>query len=132
MTSLLSKTSQDGKREIKLCILGEANVGKTSLSFSLKNGRCTTTTCSTVGAAYLKVTSDEKYNINIWDTAGSERFHALMPMYIRGAEVCIGVFDITKKDTFLNLTKMKHKFDKEIEGCEDAIWIFVGKRVLID
>ena len=36
----------------------------------------------------------------IWDTAGQERYHSLAPMYYRGAQAAIVVYDITNADTF--------------------------------
>lgn len=37
----------------------------------------------------------------IWDTAGQERYHSLAPMYYRGAQAAIVVYDITNTDTFV-------------------------------
>jgi len=38
--------------------------------------------------------------LNIWDTAGQERYKALTPMYYRGANICIVVYDVTEKKSF--------------------------------
>ena len=40
----------------------------------------------------------------IWDTAGQERYRSLAPMYYRGAAAAIVVYDITKKESFNNVT----------------------------
>ena len=60
---------------------------------------------TTVGAAFLQSPvplddSDEKIQFGIWDTAGSERYKALAPMYYRGAEAAIVVFDMTSFESF--------------------------------
>ena len=57
---------------------------------------------TTVGAAFLQSPvplddSDDKIQFGIWDTAGSERYKALAPMYYRGAEAAIVVYDITNR-----------------------------------
>lgn len=39
---------------------------------------------------------DTTVKFEIWDTAGQERYHSLAPMYYRGAQAAIVVFDITK------------------------------------
>ena len=44
--------------------------------------------------------SDDKIQFGIWDTAGSERYKALAPMYYRGAEAAIVVYDITSFESF--------------------------------
>jgi Rab-like protein 2 len=41
----------------------------------------------------------------IWDTAGQESFNSLHPSYYFGADVCILVFDATRKITYTNLAK---------------------------
>ena len=38
--------------------------------------------------------------LDIWDTAGHERFRALAPIYYRNAEAAIIVYDVTSKDSF--------------------------------
>ncbi|GCB75935.1 hypothetical protein scyTo_0016492, partial [Scyliorhinus torazame] len=43
---------------------------------------------------------DTTVKFEIWDTAGQERYHSLAPMYYRGAQAAIVVFDITKQETF--------------------------------
>lgn len=49
-------------------------------------------------AAFLTQTvclDDTTVKFEIWDTAGQERYHSLAPMYYRGAQAAIVVFDIT-------------------------------------
>ncbi|CAO3632352.1 unnamed protein product [Cunninghamella echinulata] len=57
----------------------------------------------TVGAGFLTKTwrvDDRLVKINAWDTAGQERFHSLAPMYYRGAQAAIVMYDVTKEATF--------------------------------
>lgn len=52
----------------------------------------------TVSAAFLTQTvclDDTTVKFEIWDTAGQERYHSLAPMYYRGAQAAIVVYDIT-------------------------------------
>ena len=91
--------------ESKLVLLGDSNVGKTSLVLRFVKNQFNADPVSTVGAAFLQspVTDDsldEKIQFGIWDTAGSERYKALAPMYYRGAEVAIVVYDITSFKSF--------------------------------
>ena len=54
---------------------------------------------SLVPAAFLAQSvclDDTTVKFEIWDTAGQERYHSLAPMYYRGAQAAIVVFDITK------------------------------------
>ena len=54
-------------------------------------------------AAFLTQTvclNDTTVKFEIWDTAGQERYHSLAPMYYRGAQAAIVVYDITNADSF--------------------------------
>lgn len=54
-------------------------------------------------AAFLTQTvclDDVTVKFEIWDTAGQERYHSLAPMYYRGAQAAIVVYDVTNTDTF--------------------------------
>ena len=44
--------------------------------------------------------NNKLYKFQIWDTAGQERYYSLAPLYYRGAEAVILIYDITKNDTF--------------------------------
>merc|ERR1719373_858103 len=89
--------------QFKLVLLGEAAVGKSSLVLRFVKGHLQDYQESTIGAAFLTQTvclEDITVKFEIWDTAGQERYHSLAPMYYRGAQAAIGVYDITSPDTF--------------------------------
>jgi len=99
-----------GQKEIhiKLVLLGEAAVGKSSLVLRFVNDEYQENREPTIGAAFLtqKIMLDEKViKCEIWDTAGQERFASLAPMYYRNAQAAVVVYDITKPASFL---KAKH------------------------
>lgn len=57
----------------------------------------------TLLAAFLTQTvclDDTTVKFEIWDTAGQERYHSLAPMYYRGAQAAIVVYDITNQVRF--------------------------------
>ncbi|KAI9872956.1 MAG: hypothetical protein M1830_001031 [Pleopsidium flavum] len=93
---------------VKLVLLGEAAVGKSSLVLRFVNNDFQENKEPTIGAAFLT----QKCNLpsrtikfEIWDTAGQERFASLAPMYYRNAQSALVVYDLTKPTT---LTKAKH------------------------
>jgi small GTP-binding protein len=78
-------------------------VGKSSLVLRFVKGQFHEFQESTIGAAFLTQTvqiDDTTVKFEIWDTAGQERYHSLAPMYYRGAQAAIVVYDITNKETF--------------------------------
>lgn len=57
-----------------------------------------------IPAAFLTQTvclDDTTVKFEIWDTAGQERYHSLAPMYYRGAQAAIVVYDITNEVTLV-------------------------------
>ncbi|KAI9483114.1 MAG: ras family-domain-containing protein [Benjaminiella poitrasii] len=88
---------------IKLVILGESSVGKSSIVARYASDSFENNTDPTIGAAFLTKncsTGTQNIKLEIWDTAGQERFHALAPMYYRNASAAIVVFDVTKYRTY--------------------------------
>lgn len=89
--------------QFKLVLLGESAVGKSSLVLRFVKGQFHEYQESTIGAAFLTQTvclDDVTVKFEIWDTAGQERYHSLAPMYYRGAQAAIVVYDITNQDSF--------------------------------
>tara|TARA_B000000557_G_C20811995_1_gene460643 strand:- start:2483 stop:3088 length:606 start_codon:yes stop_codon:yes gene_type:complete len=90
-------------KSVKIVILGETSVGKSSMVLTLTNQKFSEFQESTIGAAFLtkKIERDNiTINFEIWDTAGQERYHSLAPMYYRGARCAIVVYDMTNYNSF--------------------------------
>jgi len=93
---------------VKLVLLGEAAVGKSSLVLRFVNNDFQENKEPTIGAAFLtqKISLPSRIiKFEIWDTAGQERFASLAPMYYRNAQAALVVYDLTKPTS---LTKAKH------------------------
>jgi len=89
--------------DAKLVLLGNSGVGKTSLVLRYVQGTYTPDQSSTIGASFMTKrmhVQDFKLKLQIWDTAGQERFRSMTPMYYRGANAAILVYDITADDSF--------------------------------
>jgi len=104
----MAQATRPGGQQAKICqfklvLLGESAVGKSSLVLRFVKGQFHEFQESTIGAAFLTQTvclDDTTVKFEIWDTAGQERYHSLAPMYYRGAQAAIVVYDITNADTF--------------------------------
>jgi Ras-related protein Rab-7A len=85
------------KKLLKVIILGDSGVGKTSLMNQYVNKKFTSQYKATIGADFLTkelMIEDKLVTMQIWDTAGQERFQSLGMAFYRGADACVLVYDI--------------------------------------
>lgn len=74
-------------REVKVVLLGDSGVGKSSIVLRFCSDIFKTTHESTLGAAFMARTIEVKginFKFQIWDTAGQEKYKSLTPLYYRG------------------------------------------------
>ncbi|KAK8893233.1 hypothetical protein M9Y10_021650 [Tritrichomonas musculus] len=92
----------------KIVFIGDSSVGKTSIINQYIYGSVTPDHQPTIGidffAKSLKI-DNKSIRLQIWDTAGQEKFHSMIPMYIRTSTVAVLVYDITSKASFESLDK---------------------------
>ena len=100
-------TSQKGK-EIKVILLGDTGVGKTSIINRYISNTFSNVLTATPGASFTSKTIflkdyNQSIKFEIWDTAGQEKYRALAKVFYKTAAVCILVYDITRKTSFEEL-----------------------------
>jgi Ras-related protein Rab-21 len=89
--------------EIKVCVIGDSDVGKSTLTKRYVDGISPDNITPTIGASYLQkrlMVDGVDMSLQIWDTAGQERFKSMTPMYYRAAQAAICVFDVTNEESF--------------------------------
>ena len=91
---------------IKLLIIGDSAVGKTSMLLKYTDNFFPESHLATIGVEFK--TKEIEYNgykieLQIWDTAGQERFKSITKSFFRNANGIIFVYDITQKNTFKNV-----------------------------
>ncbi|CAI7158343.1 CFC_collapsed_G0004500.mRNA.1.CDS.1 [Saccharomyces cerevisiae] len=93
----------DMEATIKVVLLGDSSVGKTSIVTRLKSGKFLAKHAATIGAAFITKTievpsndssTEKRIHMEIWDTAGQERYKSLVPMYYRDANIALIVFEL--------------------------------------
>ncbi|CAO3638601.1 unnamed protein product [Mucor hiemalis] len=116
-------------KKFKLVFLGEQSVGKTLLITRFMYDTFDNTYQATIGIDFLSKTmylDDRTIRLQLWDTAGQERFRSLIPSYIRDSSVCVVVYDITNRNSFLNTSKWID--DVRAERGTDVIIVLVGNK----
>ena len=113
-------------QEFKIVLLGESGVGKTSIiqrytKDKFENEKLPTK-CASFETKVVKIDeSEEKYiKLNIWDTAGQEKYRALTKIFYKEASAAILVYDITNKKSF---EEVKDYWYNQVKECsqEDTI-----------
>ena len=99
---------------LKLIILGDSGVGKTSLMNQYVNRKFSKQYKATIGADFLtkevKIDDENLVTMQIWDTAGQERFQSLGVAFYRGADCCVLVYDVNNERSFQNLENWREEF----------------------
>ena len=106
----------------KVILLGDSSVGKTSILSQYINKKFYEKTKSTIGADFIthEIEVDGKYlGLQLWDTAGSERFQAVQPIFFRGSDCCILVCDVTNRDSFEHLYEWKNHLLESLTTVEN-------------
>jgi len=124
---------------LKVIVVGDSGVGKTSLLNQYCYGKFDTATKPTVGCDFsLKAFNDyngKSIRLQLWDVAGQERFHSMSRLYVRGAFGCIIVSDIMNEDSLKSTLKWKAIVEENAEpldGRPIPILLLQNKKDLID
>ena len=104
----------------KVVLLGDSGVGKTCIISRYISGNFEKNLSSTNGASYCsKMVKFERLNKNllldIWDTAGQEKYKSLTKFFYKDASIVILVYDITRKESFDNLKE--YWYNQLQENC---------------
>lgn len=113
----------------KCIVVGDGAVGKTAATIRYATGTFADSYKMTIGVDFrVKIITLEgkKIKLQIWDTGGQERFANVRPLYYRGASGAIVMFDISSRDSFLNLPKW---FDEVVRYCGELPWIIVANKL---
>ena len=119
-----SSISENNDINLKILILGDSSVGKTSLLLQYADGYFPTVYVATIGVEYKIKTiniNGTNLNLQIWDTAGQERFRSITQNFMKGADGIIYVYDITNKQSFDNLRTWIRESEETTEGFKKII-----------
>ncbi|UJR23602.1 hypothetical protein I4U23_026591 [Adineta vaga] len=116
---------------LKILIIGESGVGKSSLLLRFTDDRFDQEMSATIGVDFkvkqLDV-DDNRVKLAIWDTAGQERFRTLTPGYYRGAQGAILVYDVCNRESFRKLDQWISELDT-FSNKNDIIKMLVGNKI---
>ncbi|XP_043282891.1 ras-related protein Rab-18-like [Venturia canescens] len=116
---------------LKVLMIGESNVGKSSILLRFTEDEFYDNMQSTVGMDYKtkQITIDgNSVKLAIWDTAGQERFRTLTPSYYRDGQGAILVYDVTDRNTFVKLETWLEELNAYCNKM-DIVKMVVGNKI---
>ena len=117
---------------IKCILLGDSQVGKSSILTQYIQDRFFLNPTSTIGVDFGIKEMDIKYGandynikFNIWDTAGDNRYKSIVETYYRNTSYILLTFDVNKRCSFNNIVKLYYSIKNDHEKSK---FIFVGNK----
>jgi small GTP-binding protein len=114
---------------LKVLIVGDGNVGKTSLVRRYCTGMFSASRVTTIGVDFqTQVVSlpQGDVKLSIWDLAGQDRFQVMRPGFYKGGRAAAMVFDVTDPDSFKDLDRWRQEL---IEVVPNQPLIVVGNKI---
>ena len=134
-TLRIKSTSKEDEKtkiiETKIVLLGDVNVGKTSIASRYCKNSFNDHHINTIGGAYQQqkvvLSNGSMVKLHIWDTSGQERFRAMTNLYYRDAQVAILTYDITNESSFSSIDFWINELKYKVEN-ENMILCLVGNK----
>uniref|UniRef100_A0A8C2SDR9 Ras-related protein Rab-23 n=1 Tax=Capra hircus TaxID=9925 RepID=A0A8C2SDR9_CAPHI len=115
---------EDMEVAIKMVVVGNGAVGKSSMIQRYCKGIFTKDYKKTIGVDFLErqiQVNDEDVRLMLWDTAGQEEFDAITKAYYRGAQACVLVFSTTDRESFEAISSWREKVVAEVGDIPTAL-----------
>ena len=123
--------SEDDYHLFKILLLGDSAVGKSCLLLRYCENSFQESHLTTIGLDFrLKTVNLEdkrKIKVQIWDTAGEDRFRAITRNYYRGANGIILMYDVTDQKSFEHIRDWVEKIKED--AVEEIIIYLVGNKI---
>ena len=125
----------------KMIIIGDSAVGKTCIFKKIVSGVFTEKSISTIGmdrrTLSFKIKSSEgndlDVDVQLWDTAGEERFRSITSSYYKSSQGLLLMYDITKRETFDNIGNWIESITDSLGQDEKYLIVLIGNKVdLVD
>ena len=125
----MEERKQEKPKPYKVAMVGASGVGKTAIVTMYTQHEFSENHVATIGTSYsaCRVELENKtVLLNIWDTAGEEKFWSLIPLYLRNADACVIVFSLVDKESFRALDEI---YAKTVDKSDNVYMVLCGNMV---
>jgi len=123
------KLEMDSKYLYKIVLIGDWGVGKTNILSQYTRGEFILGSTGTIGVQFSSKTltiNNEIVKVQVWDTAGQDKYRAITSNYYRGAHGALLVYDITRLDTFKRLDAWLKELKEYVK--HECVIVLVGNK----
>ena len=109
--------------------MGDAGVGKSSIILRYTKNEFNSQMVSSIGVDFKAkdiIVNNKKVKLQLWDTAGHERFRTITTSYYRGAHGIATVFDLTNRESFEHVEKWLEEINKYAK--ENVMRFLIGNK----
>ena len=115
----MSGGKKASEHEIKICLVGDVSVGKTSIASRFCKNTFNENYINTIGGAYqqqnIVLNNGAKMKLHIWDTSGQDRFRSMTNLYYRDAQVAILTYDVTNEQSLESLNYWLQELNDKVD-----------------
>ena len=115
----------------KILLLGDSEVGKSCFLMRYADNVFVENYITTIGLdyklKYVQLDSGEMIKVQLWDTAGQDRYRTIAKNYYKGSHGILLLYDITKRNSFENIREWIKDIKEEV--YEKAIIFLIGNKI---
>ena len=119
-------SNKNEEKELKLILLGECGVGKTNIILRFLKDEFDEDSITTTGSSYIMKLIKKgniTYRLNIWDTAGQEKYRSLTKMFLQDANIIILVYSIIDEESF---DYLEYWYKTIMDNCSSDVVIAIA------
>lgn len=120
----------DNRIKKKVCVVGNSYVGKTSIIDRTIHSTFQEKYQATIPVAFQSYPytcqDHTEIEFQIWDTAGQEDYHSLVPLYYNNSDVILIVYDVTSSTSFQEIDRWMEQISHRVD---DSLIILVGNKI---
>ena len=125
------ESSIDSDIVIKILLLGDSEVGKSCFLMRYSENVFIENYITTIGLDYklktVKLDSGKTIKVQLWDTAGQDKYRTIAKNYYKGSHGILLLYDITKQSSFDNIREWIRDIKEEVS--EKAIIFLIGNKI---